>query len=70
MNVARTTCPAITGKKILPDLIPMRKNATGIKNHGTANEAWQEFQDRQTAEKRERYLKSGCGRRWLLRHLH
>ena len=29
----------------------------------------EDFQDRQTAEKRERYLKSGYGRRWLLRHL-
>lgn len=29
----------------------------------------EEHEDRRTAEQRERYLKSGYGRRWLKRHL-
>ncbi len=29
----------------------------------------EEYPDRQTAEKRERYLKSGWGRRWLTKRL-
>ena len=61
------------GSSAAPDQRLASHNAGRVRSTKSAR-PWlrvhlEDFQDRQTAEKRERYLKCGYGRRWLLRHL-
>ncbi len=68
-----TTGAYYTGSSAAPDQRLASHNAGRVRSTKSAR-PWtrihlEEFQDRQTAQKRERCLKSGYGRRWLLRHL-
>jgi len=61
------------GSSATPDERLASHNAGRVKSTRSAR-PWtrlllESHPDRQTAEKRERYLKSGWGRRWLSRHL-
>ena len=70
---SKSTGSLYIGSSAAPDQRLASHNAGRVRSTKSAR-PWirvhlEDFEDRQTAEKRERYLKSGYGRRWLLRHL-